>query len=39
LMLAYRPRWLIFGGILSIFAAAIWLLGLLAAARAFKTRA
>jgi len=39
LMLTYRPRWLIFGGILSIFAAAIWLLGLLAAARAFKTRA
>jgi hypothetical protein len=39
LMLIYRPRWLIFGGILSIFSAAIWLLGLLAAARVFKTRA
>jgi len=39
LMLVYRPRWLIFGGILSIFSAAIWLLGLLAAARVFKTRA
>ncbi len=38
-VLTYRPSWLIFGGILSIFSAAIWLLGLLAAARAFKTRA
>jgi hypothetical protein len=39
LVLTYRPGWLIFGGILSIFSAAIWLLGLLAAARVFKTRA
>jgi uncharacterized membrane protein YfhO len=39
LMLIYRPRWLIFGCILSIFTAAIWLLGFLAAARVFKTRA
>jgi len=39
LMLIYRPPWLIFGGILSIFSAAIWLLGLFAAARVFKTRA
>jgi hypothetical protein len=39
LTLVYRPRWLIFGGILSIFSAAIWLLGFLAAARVFKTRA
>jgi hypothetical protein len=36
LMLMYRPRWLIFGGILSIFSVAIWLLGLLAAARVFQ---
>src|SRR5439155_1467053 len=37
-VLTYRPSWLIFGGTLSIFSAAIWLLGLLAAARVFKPR-
>src|SRR5260370_2580859 len=34
LVLTYRPRWLVYGGALSIVCAVVWLIGLFAAARA-----
>jgi uncharacterized membrane protein YfhO len=34
LVLTYRPGWLIYGGMLSILSATVWLLGFLGAARA-----